>query len=275
MSFKDVLVCVEDLPSDEATLEVAVGLARSFGAHLVGLHVRLLAELPPFIMAEYGGQITLLQDRLAVEASDRAKARFDAALAAGGISGEWRDVTGNPLREVPLHARHADLTVIAQRNPEEWSEDGLVDQLLLDAGRPVLVVPYVGRYPSVGRRALVAWNAGREAARAVADALPLLQRADHTLVVALNPRAVSGSHGDVPGADIAAHLARHGVVARAESLQAEDVPPGDMLLSRAADEDADLLVMGAYGHSRMRELVLGGVTRHVLDHMTLPVLLSH
>jgi nucleotide-binding universal stress UspA family protein len=146
---------------------------------------------------------------------------------------------------------------------------------VLEVGRPVLVVPSVGQFPTLGQRVLVAWNASREATRAVHDALPLLRRSRRTQVVVINPQGGAGGHGDIPGADIGLHLSRHGVNAVCERISADDVETGALLLSRAADEGADLIVMGAYGHSRLSELVLGGATRHILRHMTVPVLLSH
>jgi nucleotide-binding universal stress UspA family protein len=149
------------------------------------------------------------------------------------------------------------------------------EELVLSAGRPVLLIPYAGHFPEVGRRVLVAWNAGREAARAVTDALPLLARASIVQVVAFDPRKGGADHGDIPGADIALLLARHGVKVSIAQQQSKEVDVGNQILSRAADMQSDLIVMGAYGHSRLRELVLGGVTRTLLDTMTVPVLMSH
>jgi nucleotide-binding universal stress UspA family protein len=134
------------------------------------------------------------------------------------------------------------------------------------------MVPYAGRFPDAGQRVLVAWNASREAARAVTDALPLLSRAERVEVVAFDS---TGDHGEVPGADIALFLSRHGVKASAARQSAPGVDVGSQILSRAADVDADLIVMGAYGHSRLRELALGGATRSMLDAMTVPVLMAH
>ena len=140
--------------------------------------------------------------------------------------------------------------------------------------RPVLVVPYVGTYPRVGEQVLVAWDASREAARAVADALPVLQAAQRVVVLSANPDS-GGKHGEVPGADIARHLARHGVRVDVQRLDSKEVAVADMLLNRISDEGIDTLVMGAYGHARVRELWLGGVTRHLMRSMTVPVLASH
>ncbi len=143
------------------------------------------------------------------------------------------------------------------------------------SGRPVLVVPYAGHFESVGGRVLIGWNATREAARAVNDAMPLLAIADAVTVLTIDPRAGPDAHGELPGADISLHLARHGVKADIERTVSADIPVGDVLLSRAADLGAELLVTGAYGHSRVRELLLGGATRALLRSMTVPVLMSH
>jgi nucleotide-binding universal stress UspA family protein len=137
------------------------------------------------------------------------------------------------------------------------------------------VVPYIGAATPPGKRVIVAWNGGREAARAVNDALPLLVAADQVDVVCVNPGRGEEDDADLPGADLCLHLARHGVKAEAQELVASDIEAGDLLLSRAADSGADLIVMGAYGHARWREVVLGGVTRQLLNQMTVPVFMSH
>jgi nucleotide-binding universal stress UspA family protein len=142
-------------------------------------------------------------------------------------------------------------------------------------GRPVLVVPYVGELKDVAQNVMVCWSATREAARAVTDALPLLQRAQKVTVLSANPRGSAQGHGESPGSDIALYLARHGVRAEASRTAAQDVDVGNLILSCAFDAGAGLIVMGAYGHSRVREIVLGGTTRTVLSSMTGPVLLSH
>jgi nucleotide-binding universal stress UspA family protein len=149
------------------------------------------------------------------------------------------------------------------------------EQVALASGRPVLIVPYAGHFDNVGRRVLIAWNATREAARAVSDAMPLLTSAELVTVLTIDPREGPHGHGELPGADIALHLARHGVKAQIERTVSAGMPVGEVLLSRVADLGADLIVMGAYGHSRAREVLLGGATRSVLRSMTVPVLMSH
>jgi nucleotide-binding universal stress UspA family protein len=278
MAFKDVLVYVDDAKSCPSRLDVAVGLAERHKAHLVGLHVRSLLRLPGTLAPDYGGQLTRLQDQYCAESAATAQSLFRQALEKSSISSEWRDVTGDVIDTVALHARYADLAIVGQVSVDGddiVSERHLADHLVLDAGTPVLVVPSVGSYPHIGDRVLVAWNASREARRAIGDAMPILTGADVVKVLAINPKDGLAGHGDVAGADICLHLARHGVNAVCESIRAPDLGVGGMLLSRAADDDADLLVMGAYGRSRLRELVLGGATRHILYHMTVPVLLSH
>ena len=181
---------------------------------------------------------------------------------------------GDAAAVVGLNARYADLTVVGQANPDDpqnYPNPGLPAEVALDAGRPVLVVPYVGAAHEVGRNVLVAWNGSREASRAVHDALPLLQAAEQVSVLGINP--VDTRH--IAGFDISAQLARHGVEIEASKTVSSDVSVGDVLLSRAADLDADLIVMGAYGHSRLRELVLGGATRLILATMTMPVFMAH
>lgn len=271
MAFKDILVHVDNGRQAAVRLGVAARLAQADGAHLVGLHVRWRPELPPVVAAQLAPDIAALQERFNETAAREARAAFDALAPVAGTSREWRDVAGELADTVILHARYADLTVIGQA-AEEDDNRPLADPLVLAVGRPVLVVPYAGGFDTVGERVLVAWNGSREATRAVHDALPLLSRARRVQVLVINAGA---DHGDLPGADLCLHLSRHGVTAVCEHLRADEMEVGEMLLSRAADEGADLLVMGAYGRSRLRELVLGGATRHILRHMTVPVLLSH
>ena len=146
--------------------------------------------------------------------------------------------------------------------------------MILSCGRPVLVIPYVGNFETIGKHVIVAWDASPIAAGAVHDSLPFLKAAKSVTVLAVNPKDGDDETGDLPGADICAHLARHGVNVEAKHIQS-DLDPGNMLLSRAADSGADLIVMGAYGHARWTEIVFGGVTNHFLSHMTVPTLMSH
>lgn len=205
---------------------------------------------------------------------DKARKVFDEAVKAAGLNGGngWLVASGRPLVPLSQRSRYADLTVVCQSRPEDQGAgDSLVDDLIMASGRPILVAPYIGAPAEIGRKVFIAWNGAREAARAVSNAMPLLGTADSIEVFAVEPRGI----GDLPGADIAEHLARHGPKTNVAKTEGLDIEVGDVLLNRAADSAADLMVMGAYGLSRMRELVLGGATRHILEHMTVPVLLSH
>ncbi|MBF0307131.1 MAG: universal stress protein [Alphaproteobacteria bacterium] len=278
MPFKDILVHVDGGKHIEARLEAAFALATTHTAHVVGLFVRSTPYVPQFIKAQFGPEVIEIQRRYVAEAVEAAEKRFVHHATLAGVPYEWRVVDGDVVDQVNLHARYADLTVIGQPDPETQEANDhreVADHLILDAGRPVLVVPYAGRFPTLGVRVMVAWNGSREATRAVNDAIPLLQLAKHVEVMAINPRGGLNGHGDVPGADITLHLARHDVKAQADHLHAEDMDVGNMLLSRISDGEIDLLVMGAYGRSRLRELVMGGATRHILRHMTVPVMMSH
>jgi nucleotide-binding universal stress UspA family protein len=176
-----------------------------------------------------------------------------------------------------MHARYADLVVLGQVSPDEPPYVGhhLPEEVVLSSGRPALVVPHDWAPGPLGGRVIVAWDASREAARAVSDAMPILEQANSVLAVSINPKSTPLGHGEVPGADIAAHLARHKVKVEVESVEMDRMEIGDALLSFGSDRGCDLLVMGAYAHSRLRELVLGGATRTILESMTVPVLMSH
>jgi nucleotide-binding universal stress UspA family protein len=273
MTLKTILVHIDDDKNCATRLDLALKLAGSHKAHLTGLHVVAPAYVPPYMAAEMGTEIFETQRRLAAELSAAAEELFKKAVKKSDVESEWRRDDGYPGEVVAMQARYADLTVVGQNEPEKGND--IAETVVLDSGRPTLVVPYAGRFERIGERVLVAWNASREAARAVGDALPLLMQAKSVTVMAVNPKGGSAAHGDVPGADISLFLARHGVKTEAAQVFADDIDVGDMLLSRAADLGSDLLVMGAYGRSRLTELVMGGATRHILRQMTIPVLMSH
>jgi len=286
MQIKDIVVHLDATAPSDVRLDVAVGLARRHDAHLIGLHavdvLRLVGMATGLAGSGNSAALVMLMDKVredALQAAAGVEARFRERLRREGIGGEWRLVEDDPAPTVAVHARYADLAVVGQEGSDtpttpDWGMS-IIQRVLFSSGRPLLVVPYAGRFEAVGRRVLVGWNASPQAARAVNDALPFLARADATTVLAVNPRGGVGGHGDVPAADIALHLARHGARATAAHAVAEEVSEADVLLNHASDISADLIVMGAYGHSRMRELVLGGVTRALLHRMTVPVLMAH
>jgi len=281
MSYKDLLVVVDSEPASRGRVDLAAALAERFAAHLVGLYPLPIPEAP----RHFGYYDPTLLDPFfremrekSQEICEKEREAFEHAASLRGLSAEWRVADAGAESDPALHARYADLTILGQLDPDRGDSELLrprPEHVTLASGRPVLVVPYAGRYETVGRRVLIGWSATREAARAVSDAMPLLAAAEIVTVLTIDAREGTDAHGELPGADISLHLARHGVKAEIERTVSAGIPPADVLLSRAADLGADLLVIGAYGHSRMRELLLGGVTRSILESMTLPVPMSH
>jgi len=276
MPYKTILVHLDGSTRSAARLELAIALAKRFEAHLIGLHALTVVRLPGYAAAEAGPQFAEeLRRRAAEDAADAEKAFRRAVDRAGMTGAEWRSSFDDALDAVTLHARYADLVLIGQPQAEGRAgvDPAFAHRLVLAAGRPVLVMPYAGTFDVVGKRALLAWNASREATRATTDALPFLKAADKVVVSPVKPDLTA--HGEAPGTDIGLYLSRHGVKVEVAPLQGTDLDAGNALLSRAADLSIDLIVMGAYGHSRMSELILGGVTRTMMESMTVPVLMSH
>jgi nucleotide-binding universal stress UspA family protein len=278
MSYKTVLVYLNDKRRAEAILEPVVQLARRYDAHLIGMHVYAAVPAPP-IPLPYGSEVVKAVAAAQQQETEEIAAVFARMTAGQPFVAEWRAEKGprvDPTGIVIEHGRSADLIVTGQTDPE-WDSSPLQDiaeHLALGSGRPVLVVPYAGRHPEIGRNVVIAWKAGRESARAVFDALPILKQAEQVQILEIDESGGRRSDAPVDSA-IAVALARHGIKPTVRTTIVGDIGVGDELLSRLADMGADLLVMGAYGHSRMRELVFGGVTRHIARHMTVPTLFSH
>ena len=277
MTYKDILVHVDKSKSNAGRLEAAFKLAEAHKAHLTGLYVIPDINLPVYAEIPIGQELIDNAEQAALEDAAEAEGVFTIMAKNYDLSAEWREAKGLLLDNVALNGRYVDLVIVGQTDEDDETDfsAGLAHSLVLESGPPVLVIPYIGASQVIGQNVLVAWNASREAVRAVNDALPVLRGARKVEVYAVNPKISDREHGEIPSADICLHLARHGVNAEAHHIVAKDIDVGDMLLSRAADYDIDLIVMGAYGRSRLRELVLGGVTRHLLNHATVPVLLAH
>ena len=275
-----MLVHLNDPRRAARLLDSAVPLARAGDAHLIGLSV-----LPPYIPLPAadgtGVSVTLDQHRVAYRDDIAAMhARFQAATSDLARPAEWRvadagfeTVTTSVLDQ----GRTADLIIASQADPA-WDSSSLLEdpvRLVMESGRPVLLVPNTGRNAMPPRRITVAWDGRRESARALFDAMPWLVRADDVSIVTINPEKAGPAAGDLPAAEICASLARHGAKPQAVTAHAIGSDVGPEILRQAKMQGADMLVMGCYGHSRLRELILGGASRHVLAHMDLPVLLSH
>ncbi len=278
MNLGTILLHLNGGDRDTANLDYAIVLAAEHRAHLIAL--RTITPFYPTIGA-FGdaavGVIAELQERYrASERAASAKARQTAERLCGSadVRLEWREEEDFADDIAPIHTRYADFSIIGQPERgkiEPTHSPELPASVVMGAGRPVIVVPYAGKFDKAPRHVLVAWSGTREATRAVHDALPILRQASKVSVLSINPK--DGKH--LPGSDIAAHLARHGCKAEAARTVASDISVSDIILSDASDVGADFIVMGAYGHSRLRECALGGATRDVLNTMTVPVLFSH
>jgi len=279
IAYKTLLVNVDDSAGSALRIAVASRLAQHFGARLIGVYLVPTAPLTPSVSALLPQ--TIVEQRLAEsgEAQQRAEARFRSAASA--IASEalvWRAPAGDPMRAIVAHARGADLAIIGQPDPGD-PEAGFAGELanaaILASGRPVLVVPYVGGKDPFGETVLFALDHSRESTRAMADALPLLARARKVVIVAITPTAEEELADKEARAQALTYLAGHGIQAEARHFGLPHAAIGETLLSLTTDIGADLIVMGAYGHTRFQEMVVGGVTRTMLDAMTVPVLMSH
>eukprot|EP01037_Dinobryon_pediforme_P021026 gene21026-21791_t len=274
MSYKTIIVHVDQSKHAAARIRLAAELALSHEAHLVGA---AMTGISRFIYPD--GTISL--DTIISELRDAANVnldQFEAIVKKLGVPSYERRLTEDDAAGgLAMQARYADLVVVSQTDRSESGDSGASDipeYVALNSARPVLTIPYAGRFENPGRNVLIAWDGSMEATRAVTNALPLLRRARQVTVVLFNVSRFSGVHGQEPGADIALYLARHGVKVSVSS-EFTELDIGNALLSLAADKGADLLVMGSYGHTRFREVLLGGVTQTILKTMTLPVLMSH
>jgi len=279
MPIKTLLVFTDDSAASTPRLEAAIALAGSLGAHLTAV---ALLEQPAYYYG-IGTEIAAdayLADIERIEGIARDVAAANAAtMSSAGIAADTRWATGSPaaLAEITArHARYADLALVGQPvdGPIEPLLTRIFEGMLFESGRPLVVVPQ-GWTGAFGKRVMIAWAPRREAARAVADAMPFILDAERIHVAMVDPETGPAAHGEEPGADLATSLARHGLPVTVDQLPRAGQGIAARLLGHAADCGADLLVMGGYGHWRLRESLFGGVTRDVLRGCTVPVLMSH
>ena len=293
MSYRTILVHLNDSRRARKLLHHAAEIARAFEARLIGLHVsptfhgRAVDPKYPHTPAIEGLQFS--RD----EEADHLRSIFEELNTAERFGGEFRRFSGefrrlaadncNPLDIVAARAHGADL-VIASQTDRNWGLSSLLDfpeQIAIMSGRPLLVIPNAFENPAVPKTAIIAWNQRREGTRAMYEALPLLKQARAVELLIIDER---NEHGALerqrdphilPASAVVDALAAHGVKPSTVTMKSSGAPIGCEISARAEDQRADLLVMGAYGHSRLRELVLGGATQHVLSHMTVPTFFSH
>jgi nucleotide-binding universal stress UspA family protein len=297
MAVSDILVSIDPTTAGEGRLKLAVNLARAHKAHLsacyiipeehgalIGTGIAGAPVIPAAGMVGIAETLSPGVDPAAaavphvtaeVERADIVEQRFRGELRLSGLDGEWHLLSAGETAAFIELAKTVDLTILGQMSPDTRSNAFRPEDIVVAAARPIIAIPYVGTFETVGRRALVAWDGTREAVRAVNDALPLLANAEAVTVMFVGAQETSlGQHR--PSLErIVRHLLRHGIAAKPEETLQGGIAISDILLSRAADLAADLIVAGAYHHSQLREALIGGVSRELLEHMTVPVLMSH
>ncbi|QIG48896.1 universal stress protein [Nordella sp. HKS 07] len=280
MSYRTILLSLNDLDRNSVLLECAAKLAHDLDAHLQGLYVVPAVE----ILAGIGFEPVVLEEKrdLFRNAERSVRTSFEAVLEENGIRGTFDaveasgpDITNHAIDR----ARHCDITIVSQPAKESAlsvTDRGFVERVMLSSGRPTIVVPRTGKRTSLSADFIVVgWSGTREAARATFDSLPLLKRARKVQLFAVDPEKTHSYTRGVPDTELATTLARHGVNAVFDPISTGGREAGEVLLDVVSDSGAELLVMGAYGHSRISEMILGGATRTVLAGMSCPVLFSH
>ena len=299
MPLRDIFVCFDATVAGDVRFELALHIAHANKSHLTAVYALpkphgsaippVGAGLPPTVLgpvspdgarAMGGLPISAVPEPEVLREAERANAaeqRFHEVLAQRGLDGEWYMVNHTDLAELVELAKPTDLAILGQYQGD--GADGGTwlrpDDVVIAAGRPVLVVPHTGTFARIGRRVLVAWDWTREANRALHDALPLIGEAEAVTVMHVGVSEADVYHDRRQLEWIVRHLHRHGVKAKLEESPRAGIPIADLLLSRAADLGADMIVAGGYHHAHLRESLLGGVSRDLLDHMTVPVLMSH
>jgi nucleotide-binding universal stress UspA family protein len=294
MPLKDILVHTDNSRNSEVRLEYATRLAETHEAYLTGLYVAAsspesvpsIRQAPNYIVPDLGGASLRDYEKKASElqsqyndharlAAEGAKYRFKEASKERSVSNQWTYTQESMIDALTHHARFCDVAVVGQPGPDSrrYFGESPTDHLILSVGHPVLVVPTLAEGFSVGKRIMIAWDRSPLATRAVHNSRPFLRHADsvHILTINLKPE----KQGEKPGSGICEHLARHDIEAKPIRLTSKADHLYDVILAEAEELDIDLIIMGAYGHSRLREQILGGNTYHLLNHSPIPMLMSH
>lgn len=263
MAIKNILVHQDQTKSCVTRLKLAVDLAKKHDAHLKVIFAR-------------GGWRESIQES-AEEAKIEYKNWVQSQVSSEWIEADAYDPELNLVDQLLWHARHSDLIILGQYNEDDhgYAPKNLAEQLVLEAGRPLLLVPHSWKLSDIGKRIMVAWDRKRESTRAVNDSIPFLKQAKVVELVAVTSKVPDKSKKFDRCKDLAIHLEFHGIKAKTNNLLARDIDILNLLLSAITDGDIDMAVMGAYGHARIREMVLGGVTKEIFSQLPVPVLMSH
>ncbi len=273
---KDIVVNL-GLGTRDPAGDYAISVAEAFGAHVLGIAVSYEPVIPGTVMGGIPPEIIESQRSESNQKARTAVSRFEQGVKRTGVSGETRTISASisgAADQIGRMGRRFDLVIVGQPERQKSLPDEVVDEgVLFESGRPVIFVPFIQKGGMTLDRIMVCWDGSRAAARAVGDAMPFLKKAKQVEIVIVADKP--GKKDEIPGADLGQHLARHGLKVDVKRITSPDIDVPSTILSYAADSSADLIVMGGYGHSRLREFVLGGATRGLLEAMTVPVLMSH
>ncbi|GAB4355103.1 MAG: universal stress protein [Gammaproteobacteria bacterium] len=279
MSIKDILVHVNASPGAPSRVETAARLAQSQQARLAGLYVVTPLDIPDHIRAQLSSEVIERQQQAAEQMAEQCRETFTEIAAKFDIEPDWTVAHGDLSRQITRQTRYYDLVVLGQHGADNDVQPGsgkLPDSVVLASGRPVMIVPGDAPPREVGRDLLVAWDGSRQAVRAISDNLPLLVSAQRVVVLVVNTHGARRQEEiELTGANISRHLNRHGVHAEPIQVQAKEHNVGQAILGQAAETGSDAIVMGAWGHQKWQEMILGGVTRFMLEHADRPVIMSH
>lgn len=274
---KDIALNLSVDGGQDVARDYAISVADALQAHLTGVAFAYEPVAPGALLDGVSPSFIDSQRNEYEQAAKAAVTRFDEAARRAAISAESRVVSASVAgcgETFARLARTCDLSIVGQSEPDRGlADDLIIEAALFSSGRPVLVVPYIQSQPLKLERVLLCWDGSRNAARAIGDAMPLLERSKSVEVITIASK--DDNRGEISGADVAHHLARHGLKIELKRIVATDVDVPNTILSYAADSATDMIVMGGYGHSRLREFVLGGATRGILSSMTVPTLMSH
>jgi nucleotide-binding universal stress UspA family protein len=273
---KDILVNLSTGTQRDVAADYSISVAMALKAHLAGVAFAYEVVVPETVFAGVSASMIAAHHAETKKIATAAAEKFGESARAASLSAESRFIAASfeGSADILAHlARRYDLSIVKQSEPERAGADHIIEAALFGSGRPVLVVPYIQKEGLKLDRVLLCWDGSRSAARAFADALPLLARSSKVDVITIATK--DENKGELPGADIAHHLARHQLKVDLKRLVAPNTNVASTILSHAADISADLIVMGGYGHSRLREFVLGGATREILASMTVPTFMSH
>ncbi len=280
MSYKDLLVHLDDTAICAERVEAAVALAKREGARLTGIALALESTISTYIGIDFPSSLTDAQQEIVQKAAESAVEKFETSAKEAGIEYASRILkcsASKATSRLAFFARHADLIFVGQPNPNEKGkafQEHLLEAVLHNSGRPVYVVPYIGRYNAKVRKAVIAWDGSKKAVRAVNDAIPMLKARKEVIVLVINPKKRGDEFGGQQGENLVGHLERYGINAKVATVVSPDLSIDTTIQNYISDAGADLLVMGAFGHSRLREKAFGGVTESILHQMIVPVLMS-